>query len=87
MALANKDQVEIAARLQLKWLERMEQLLESGEITSTDMATLARVLLSNGWNLDPQTIPTSLREKLTTSLDDLDFGADPTDDELFGAKA
>lgn len=77
-------QIEIAERLQLKWLERMETLLDSGEITSTDLATLARVLLSNGWNLDPQALPEGLRQKLTTSLEDLDLGEAPSPDELWG---
>lgn len=65
-------QIDIAERLQQKWLERMEYLLDSGEITSTDMATLARVLLQNGWSLDPSDLPQSLRDKLTkrVSFDD-----------------
>jgi hypothetical protein len=63
-----KEQVEIAERLQVLWLKRMESLLESGEITSTDLATLARVLLSNGWNLDPSKLPERLRQKLTESV-------------------
>lgn len=68
-------QIDIAERLQQKWLERMEYLLDSGEITSTDMATLARVLLQNGWSLDPSDLPQSLRDKLTKRVsfdDDLD---------------
>lgn len=71
-------QVAIAERLQLKWLERMEMLLDAGEITSTDMATLVRFLVANGWTLDPTKMPTRLRDKLTTSLkpDDFDSEAD-----------
>ena len=70
----HQDQVEIAKRLQMKWLRRMEHLLDSGEITSTDMATLARVLLQNGWSLDPNDLPQTLRNKLTkkVSFDDME---------------
>lgn len=67
-----QQQVDIAKRLQEKWLKRMEYLLDTGEITSTDMATLARVLLQNGWSLDPNDLPQTLRDKLTkrVSFDD-----------------
>lgn len=59
------------------WLKHMEKLLDSGEITSTDMATLARVLLQNGWSLDESRLPQSLRDKMpglppAGSLDDDD---------------
>lgn len=68
------QQVEIAERLQLLWLQRMETMFNEGTITSTDMATLVRFLTANGWNLDPARIPKGLRDKLTTHLnpDDLD---------------
>lgn len=55
------NQLEIAARLQEKWLQRMEFLLDHGMITSTDLATLSRVLLQNGWSLDPKRLPKGLQ--------------------------
>ena len=61
-------QIEIAERLQLKWLEHMEELLKGdGDegMTSTDLATLARVLMHNGWTIDPAKLPQGLREKIT----------------------
>lgn len=64
-----KSQLDIAQRLQQKWLERMEVLLDEGAITSTDMATLARVLMANGWTLDPTKIPSGLRDKLGDPVD------------------
>ena len=67
------QQLEIAERLQLKWLERMETLLNEGTITSTDMATLARLLMSNGWTLDPSRLPQGIREKLTSLIDPSEF--------------
>lgn len=66
-------QVEIAERLQLKWLLHMEILLNTGAITSTDLATLARFLQNNGWSLDPTKLPKGLRDKLTSHLKPEDF--------------
>ena len=68
-----QEQVAIAKRLQIKWLEHMNRLLDTGTITSTDMATLARVLLSNGWSLDPKKLPQSLRDMLTRHVKPEDF--------------
>jgi hypothetical protein len=70
-----EQQVAIAERLQLKWLKRMETLLDAGEITSTDMATLVRFLMANGWTLDPSRLPSKLKDKLTTSMSPEDFDA------------
>lgn len=63
-----KQQVAIAERLQLKWLERMEKLLDEESITSTDMATLAKVLRDSGWTLDATKLPEKLRNKLTSEV-------------------
>jgi hypothetical protein len=71
-----EEQVAIAERLQLKWLERMEKLLDNGEITSTDMATLVRFLMSNGWTLDPTRLPQGLKDKLTSGMRPDDFDND-----------
>lgn len=70
-----QKQIEIAERLQLKVLERFETLLTEGTITSTDMATLVRLLASNGWTLDPARLPRKLRDKLLDTMkfdDDMD---------------
>lgn len=64
-----QEQIDIAERLQIKWLKRMDKMFDDGTITSTDMATLVRFLTANGWNLDPSRIPKGLRDKLTTSVD------------------
>ncbi len=68
----NDQQVTIAERLQLKLLQRLETLLDDGKITSTDLATLARLLMSNGWTLDPTKVPQGIKDKLTKhiNLDD-----------------
>lgn len=68
-----QKQVAIAERLQLMWLERMETLLTTGEITSTDLATLSRFLMANGWTLDPTRLPEKLRNKLTSGMQPEDF--------------
>ena len=70
-----QDQIAISERLQLAWLKHMEKLLDSGVITSTDLATLARVLINGGWTLDPKQLPKSLRD-LMTPLKLVDFGSD-----------
>lgn len=67
MADTEKQQ-EIVERLQILWLERMEQLLIDGEMTSTDAATLYRFLSDNGWTLDPSKLPSKLKDKLTDSV-------------------
>jgi hypothetical protein len=71
-----EQQVAIAERLQLKWLQRMETMIDAGDITSTDMATLVRFLMANGWTLDPTRMPSKLRDKLTTTMSALDFDND-----------
>jgi len=72
-----EEQVEIAQRLQSKWLRHMEKLLDEGTITSTDMATLGRVLVMNGWTLDPKRLPKQLKDLMTTfPLKLVDFDED-----------
>ncbi len=72
-------QVSIAERLQLKWLQRMETLIDAGILTDTGMAILARVLMANGWNLDPKRLPKGLRDKLTSHFDPKEFEDDEPD--------
>lgn len=62
-------QVEIAERLQLLWLERMETMLKDGSISATDMATLRKFLSDNGWTIDPSRLPSGIRSKLTQNID------------------
>lgn len=64
MAQVKKEQADIAARLQDAWLRHMEKLLDEGTATSTDLATLARLLMSNGWSLDPAQLPQSLKDMI-----------------------
>lgn len=63
------EQAVLAERLQAKWLRRMEFMLDKGLISATDMATLARVLLKNGWEFDLAKLPKRLGDKLTSQVD------------------
>jgi hypothetical protein len=76
----NKEQqMDLASQLQEKWLRRMDALLDSGEITSTDLATLARVLMANGWTLDPTRLPKQIKDKLTS---DIEFDGEETEPRI-----
>jgi hypothetical protein len=68
-----KKQMEFIPRLQMMTLEHFEQLLKDKTITSTDLATLVRLLVHNGWVLDETRLPTTLRDKLTRRLDPADL--------------
>jgi hypothetical protein len=70
---------EIVERLKMKWLIRMEDLLDNGEISSTDMTTLSRVLMANGWVLDPSRLPKGLSDKLGDRVDPTSFEDDDPD--------
>lgn len=59
--MTQEEQREVADRLQGKWLLHMERLLDNGTISSTDMATLSRWLMANGWSLDPSKMPQKIR--------------------------
>lgn len=62
-------QIEIAERLQEKLLLRWEELLDSGNLSSTDAATLTRFLQNNGWSVDPARLPKGLQGILTAKVD------------------
>lgn len=74
-----KAQIEKAEQLQDLLLDHWIQLAQSGELSSTDCATIARLLSSNGWVLDPAAIPQQLMDKLTSRVkfdDDIDHDGD-----------
>ena len=75
MAGVKQGQVDKAAYLQELLLDDLIVLFESGDATSTDRATLARLLKDNGWSVDPSMVPQELMEKLTSKIapgDDID---------------
>jgi hypothetical protein len=67
--LETSEQVVIAQRLQTKFLRHMEYLFDNKEISSTDLATVSRLLSANGWVLDSTRLPSRLKDKLTSSFD------------------
>jgi hypothetical protein len=69
-----EKQIAISERLQTKWLEHFETLFENSTITSTDLATLSRFLMANGWTLDVTRLPQGLKDKLTSGIKPDDFG-------------
>jgi len=71
-----QEQIDLTERLKTLWLKHMETLLTTGAITATDMATLARVLLQNGWSLDPAKLPQNLRGMLTSQVSPEDLEDD-----------
>lgn len=72
----SQEQRSIAARLQLLLLLDFEEQFKSKTITSADRATLARLLMQNGWSIDPKDVPQGLKDKLTTRMSPEDFGED-----------
>lgn len=79
--MSKKTQLEIAERLQLKLLERFEKMLDDGTLQATDAATLSRLLMSNGWNIDPAKLPAGLAGILTKHYDATSLDADDPDME------
>lgn len=77
--LSPQEQASVAERLQAKWLRHAEWLLDKHVITSTDFATIARVLMKNGWQFDISRLPKKLQDKLTSQVDfeDEDEGVFP----------
>jgi hypothetical protein len=68
-------QVKKAEKLQDLLLDHWTRMAQEGTLSATDCATIARLLSSNGWTLDPSQLPQDLRSKLTSHVkfdDDLD---------------
>lgn len=78
-----KEQIEIAERLQIKLLERWERLMDDKELSATDAATLSRVLIQNGWNIDPSALPEGLKDKVR-KIDPKIFDFPLSEDEVWG---
>lgn len=70
-----KEQVAKATQLQDLVLDDFITMAQEGTLTSTDRATVVRMLMANGWSLDPSQLPKNLRDKLTSAIrfdDDVD---------------
>lgn len=68
-----QKQIELAERLQDGLLLYFEKKLDEGSLTDTGAATLARLLSSNGWSLDPTRLPQGVADKLTRRIDPSQF--------------
>lgn len=82
MEMPNIDEMSVAdlvTELKTAWLRHMAKLLREGTIASTDLATLARVLMANGWTLDPSRLPKGLADKLGDRIDPSKFDDDDAD--------
>lgn len=77
-----KLQHAIAIRLQTKWLEHMEKLLDQGTASPTDLSTLERFLRNNGWTLDPRNMPKGIQDHITSHVSPTDLDED---DVVIGA--
>lgn len=78
-SVTQKEHVDKTERLLGFWLDRMEELFKSKEITSSDLATLERFFRSNGWSVDPAKLPQELRNKITEGIDPAAFDEDDPD--------
>ena len=79
MSKPNAEQVEIAEELQTMLLKEFRTKLREGTATSTDLATLARLLQNNGWTINPADLPQDLQSYITSEVDpeaDLEQDAD-----------
>lgn len=74
--MSKQEQIEIAEKLQLKLLNHFDAMLDKGTLSATDAATLARLLMANGWSIDPKSVPTGLRAILTEGLNAIDVDED-----------
>lgn len=79
MADTKAQQIEIAGRLQLAVLEYFETGLKEKTITATDVSTLTKLLMANGWTIDPSRLPQGLRGVLTERVDPTQFADDDAD--------
>lgn len=80
MSGVKQDQVDKAEKLQELLLDDLITLFKDGKATSTDRATLARLLKDNGWSVDPLMVPQDLQDQLTSKIepgDDIDDSVVP----------
>ena len=68
MSGVNEAQVKKAEQLQDLLLDDLIKMFEAGEATSTDRATLAKLLRDNGWSVDASQVPQELKSQLTSSI-------------------
>lgn len=74
--LTQEEQTDLAVRLQTAALRLYELRLKNGTLSDTGLSTLQRLLLQNGWSLDPKQVPKGLKDKMTSTVDPKEFDED-----------
>lgn len=71
MADSNRreGQIDLSQQLQDMLLRAYKDRLEAGTISDTGLGQLQKLLMSNGWSLDPAQIKRELGEQLTSRVD------------------
>lgn len=73
------EQVGKLEVLQDLLLDDLIKAFRDNTVSATDRATVIRLLQSNGWALDPASIPSDLKDKLTSKVRfDDDLSTDET---------
>jgi hypothetical protein len=67
--MAKQEQIDLAAQLQALTLRSFYVRLVAGTLSDTGLATMIRLLMANGWSLDPASVKQNLEEMLTTKVD------------------
>lgn len=77
--IGREAQIALAEKLQGLLLNEYVRRLEAGSISDTGMGNLQKLLLENGWSLDPQKLPQGLRDKLTSNMNPTELTDDDPD--------
>lgn len=64
-----KHQIDMAEKLQDMLLEAYARRLDAGTLSDTGLGQLQKLLMQNGWSLDRNLLPESLKSKLTSEVD------------------
>lgn len=75
-----KEHLELAEEMQTLLLEDFRNMLRDGTASATDRATIARLLVANGWSLDPVLMGQGVTSKITKHVDPTQFDAEDDDD-------
>lgn len=67
--MTKEKQISLAEQLQAMTLRLLADRVENRTISDTGLATIIRLLVSQGWSLDPATVKQNLKDMLTTTVD------------------
>ena len=66
--LTKAEQIDLLDEIQTLLLKDLVKQLKDETTTSTDRATIIRMLKDFGWDLDPSRVPQALKDKLTKQV-------------------